>query len=281
MMVSDTPADVLELQAAMYRALPIDRKFAIIDSMYRGGRELSDLGFRLRNPDATPRECLENWIRLTVPDSLVLKALETAVDSPESATAEVRHLARKLSPLGIELVIGGSVAGSLYSNPRYTQDADVSVEPFIGREAEIVRHLDDEYVISLPAVRSAVQRRSTFNVLRKTTSFKIDIFIQGSRSFDRIARDRRRPLPAEYPGDTIVYVHSPEDIVLQKLAWYRLGNEVSDKQWADILGILRTQRGNLDEAHLTHWASELKVADLWQRAQAELSRPTAASEEPA
>jgi hypothetical protein len=280
-MLSDTPNDVLELQAAMYCALPLERKFAIIDSMYRGGRELADLGLKMRRPDASPRECLENWIRLTVPDSLVPQALETAVDSPESATAEVRHLARKLSPVGIELVIGGSVAGSLYSNPRYTQDADVSVEPFFGREAEIVRLLEDEYVISLPAVRSAVQRRRTFNVLRKTTSFKIDIFIQGSRPFDRIARERRRPLPAEYPGDAIVYVHSPEDIVLQKLAWYRLGNEVSDKQWTDILGILRAQRGKLDESHIDHWAGELKVADLWQRVQAELGRPSAGSEEPA
>lgn len=279
-MLSDTPDDVLDLQAAMYCALPLERKFAIIDNMYRGGRELADLGLKMRRPDATSRECLENWIRLTVPDSLVSQALETAVDSPESATAEVRHLARKLSPLGIELVIGGSVAGSLYSNPRYTQDADVSVEPFFGREAEIVRLLEDEYVISLPAVRSAVQRRSTFNVLRKTTSFKIDIFIQGSRPFDRIARERRQPLPAEYPGDTVVYVHSPEDIVLQKLAWYRLGNEVSDKQWADILGILRAQRGKLDESHIAHWSGELKVADLWQRAHAELSRPAAGSEEP-
>lgn len=280
-MVTDTPNDVLELQAAMYRELPLDRKFAIIDSIYRGGRELADLGLKMRRPNATPRELLENWIRLTVPESLVQQALETTVDSPESATAEVRHLARRLSPLGIELVIGGSVAGSLYSNPRYTQDADVSVEEFLGREEEFVRYLEDEYVISLVAVRSALQRRSTFNVLRKATSFKIYIFIQGSRPFDRIARDRRRPLPAEYPGDAVVYVHSPEDVVLQKLAWYRLGNEVSDKQWSDILSILRTQRGNLDETHIGHWANEMNVSDLWQRAQAEVNPGNIGSEEPA
>lgn len=268
-MLTDTPHEVAELQAAMYRALPEEHKLAIIDSMVRGGRELADLGLKLRKPDATPRDCLENWIRLTVPEPLVSQALETIVDSPESATGEVRELARKLSSLGIELVIGGSVASSLYSNPRYTQDADVSVEPFAGREAEVVRQLESDYVISLPAVLSAVQRRSTFNVLRKTTSFKIDIFIQGNRPYDRAARERRRPLPAEYPGDTVVYVHSPEDIVLQKLAWYRLGNEVSDKQWSDILGILRAQRGLLDETYLATWAKELKVSDLWLRAQSE------------
>jgi hypothetical protein len=279
-MFTDTPNDVAQLHAAMYLALPEERKLAIIDSMVRGGRELADLGLKLRKPDATPRECLEHWIRLTVPEPLVSKALETTVDTPESATGEVRDLARKLNPLGIELVIGGSVASSLYSNPRYTQYADVSVEAFSGREAEVVRQLEGHYVISLAAVRSAVQRRSTFNVLRKVTSFKIDIFIQADRPYDRAARERRRPLATEYPGDTVVYVHSPEDVVLQKLAWYRLGNEVSDKQWTDILSLLRAQGRNLDNTYINHWAGELHVADLWERAQTEENRADTVGGEP-
>ncbi len=269
-MLTDTPADVAEQQAAIYRVLPLARKLALIDSMYRSGRELADLGLRLRKPDATKQECFENWIRLTIPPEYVEQVLEVAVDTTESAIQEVRHLARQLSSLKLEVVIGGSVAGSLYSNPRHTQDADVSIEPFPGREEELVRILVSDYVISLPAVRSAVQRRSTFNVIRKTTSFKIDVFIQGSRPFDRASRDRRRPLPSDVPGDTVVYVHSPEDIVLQKLAWYRLGNEISDRQWTDILGIMRMQRGHLDGEYLAHWAAELKVADLLRCADEEL-----------
>jgi len=279
-MLTDTPDDIAQLQAAMYLALPEERKLAIIDSMVRGGRELADLGLKLQNPSATKRECLEHWIRLTVPEPLVSQALETSVDSPESATGEVRALARKLSPLRIEVVIGGSVASSLYSKPRYTHDANVSVESFVGREAEVVRQLEGDYVISLTAVQSAVQRRSTFNVLRKTTSFKIDVFIQANRPYDRAARERRRPLATEFPGDTVVYVHSPEDVILQKLARYRLGNEVSDKQWADILGILQAQRGNLDRAYVGHWARELSVADLWEQAQAEEGLSNSVSEGP-
>jgi len=102
------------------------------------------------------------------------------------------------------------------------------------------------------------------------TSFKIDVFIQGSRSFDRASRQRRRPLQAEFPGDAIVYVHSPEDIILQKLAWYRLGSEISDRQWTDVLGILRMQRGHLDRDYLEHWAKELGVEGLLRRPTEEL-----------
>jgi len=43
---------------------------------------------------------------------------------------------------------------------------------------------------------------------------------------------------------------SPEDVVLNKLAWYELGNRVSDQQWRDIQSILRVQGDTLDQDYL-------------------------------
>ena len=63
-----------------------------------------------------------------------------------------------------------------------------------------------------------------------------------------------------------VYVTTAEDIILAKLEWYRLGNEISDRQWRDILGVLKVQAGRLDLDYLRQWAAELNVADLLQRA---------------
>ena len=62
--------------------------------------------------------------------------------------------------------------------------------------------------------------------------------------------------------DEPVLLHSPEDIVLFKLRWYRIGGEFSEKQWSDILGVLRTQRDGLDAAYLDRWATEIGVQDL-------------------
>lgn len=45
-----------------------------------------------------------------------------------------------------------------------------------------------------------------------------------------------------------------------------MGGEVSDRQWNDILGVLKIQDTNLDMAYLQRWASSLGVADLLERA---------------
>jgi hypothetical protein len=272
-MLSDTSNDIEELQAELFRKMPEQRRLALIDSMYRGGRELADAGLRLRKPDATPRECLENWVRLTVPPDLIAAALEVVVDSAESALREVHEFANRLATLGMEVVVGGSVAASMYANPRYTQDADVSLRAFPGREREVVQCLEDNYLVSLVAVRSAVAKRRTFNALNKTTSFKIDVFIPTDRPFDLAAFARKRPVASQFPSDAPLFVYSPEDVVLHKLAWYRLGNDVATQQLKDVVGILRVQRTALDVIYLRQWAAELGVADLLDSCLAEVSRP--------
>jgi hypothetical protein len=49
-----------------------------------------------------------------------------------------------------------------------------------------------------------------------------------------------------------------------------MGGEVSDRQWRDILGVLKTRAGELDLDYLRKWAIELKVADLLDRALKEM-----------
>jgi len=67
-------------------------------------------------------------------------------------------------------------------------------------------------------------------------------------------------------GKAIIHFASPEDTLLHKLTWYKLGNQISDRQWSDILGVLKIQGESLDDDYLERWAELLEVSDLLRRA---------------
>jgi hypothetical protein len=98
------------------------------------------------------------------------------------------------------------------------------------------------------------------------TSFKVDIFVLRQRPFDQVQLDRRISQVLATDPERRAYICSPENIVLAKLEWYRMGGEVSDRQWRDILGVLKLLTDRLDRNYLKKWAGELDVADLLRKA---------------
>ena len=181
----------------------------------------------------------------------------------------IQEVTSIFSALGIAYALGGSMASSLLGKPRFTVDADLTAEPFPGKEQEFVAKFGSDYYISLPAVQQAVQQRACFNIIHTPSGFKVDVFVRKDRPFEHSVMSRRRTAPvADCPGETIVLV-SPEDIILLKLEWFRIGGGISDRQWSDILGVLKVQAGNLDEAYLDFWAIDLNVSDLLVRARQE------------
>ena len=171
--------------------------------------------------------------------------------------------------LGIEYLVGGSIASSVFGEPRQTIDADL-VARFFGRHAEpLVAKLSAEFYCDLPAILSAVQMQGCFNLIHLETATKVDVFVRWRDPFaqSQFARRQRKVVGRSSPLD--LFFASAEDTVLAKLEWYGKGDCVSDQQWRDLLGVLKVQAGALDRAYLTDWAHRLEIADLLGRALAE------------
>ena len=170
---------------------------------------------------------------------------------------------RALDALGVAHTIGGSIASSIAGEPRSTIDIDIVAALEERHVAALVAALSEAFYVDEQALLRAARERSAANLIHHDTSVKIDLFVAGGTPLDSEQIARR--LKVEI-GGRVLYVHPPEDILLQKLRWYRKGGEVSDRQWRDILGIVRVQGARLDRNYLHQNAPVLEVTDLLQRA---------------
>jgi len=187
--------------------------------------------------------------------------------------ALVLRMAEVLDELGLRYALGGSMASSLLGEPRSTVDVDLAVQLDPASGEALLDRVDDAFYVPLDAARTAIRRQSSFNLVDTANALKVDIFVLGDGLLDRMQIERR--VLVDVPGaPSGIWVTSPEDQVLRKLDWYRQGERVSDRQWRDVVGILRVHRGSLDDAHLAATAVALDLADDLEEA-----RRQAASEE--
>jgi len=169
-----------------------------------------------------------------------------------------------LEYLEINYYIGGSTASTAYGVSRPTQDADVVADIRNQHVMLLVKLLESTYYIDAQMIRDAIRNRSSFNLIYLDTMFKIDVFIPKSQPYAQQELQRSRPICIE-EGTRPFYISSPEDTILNKLDWYKMGGCTSKRQWEDILGVLHRQNQALDFAYLRHWAINLRVADLLEQ----------------
>jgi len=179
------------------------------------------------------------------------------------------EVTRILEDLEIPYLVVGSFASSTRGVRRATVDGDIIAQIQSEHVKSIVEKLSsrDFYVDDL-AVRRAIAWEQAFNAIHRESMFKIDIYVSRD-DFSKKEIDRRLPEKILPDSDTIVYIATAEDTVVAKLSWFRKGGEVSDRQWSDVLGILKVQKSSLDYEYMQEWSERLGVRDLLERALAE------------
>lgn len=170
-----------------------------------------------------------------------------------------------LDRCGIPYTVGGSLASSLSGEPRASLDADVVVQIRPDQIDGLVNLLGDEFYADSHAIRRAIDGGSSTNLVHRPSGIKVDLFPAAS-FLDHQQLMRRQLVKVATDPDRYLYVHSPEDILVQKLHCYRLGGGTSERQWRDAVSIVLVQGSRLDREYVSTVAGKIGVTDLLQRA---------------
>ena len=191
-------------------------------------------------------------------------SLASPMNTPDILQA-ITPVVDVLERFDIPYYIGGSVASSVHGKQRATQDVDIIAA--IGRHhvQTLVKLLENEYYIDGASINDAIRHQSSFNVLHHTTGIKVDVFVLKSSAFAQQELSRAREGVIE-TGTRPFYFASPEDIILNKLSWWKMGGGMSPRQWNDIVEVMKRKANVLDLPYLRQFAPPLGVSDILEQA---------------
>lgn len=190
---------------------------------------------------------------------------EFGVSEPSLLVEALAPVLSSFNALGVRHYVGGSVASSFHGAARSTMDVDLVCELNDQQVTKFARLLGENFYLSEPAIREAVSRKSSFNLIHLPTSFKIDIFLSRGRPFD-IDSMNRASMQQLGTGQVLnVPICTAEDSIISKLEWYRQGNETSDRQWEDVSRLVKLLGDEADIEYLMQAAESVAVRDLLER----------------
>lgn len=251
-------------QAACFARMSPQQRLACTFRWTNLTLELARTGIRRSHGDwddsAVERELIRRFGGSPSRDVSVENGLddEPFMESP----GEIGAILATLETLGVRYALSGSLASSLWGVPRATYDADFLVELRMGDVDRFFRALDGpDWYVDRQSIVEAVQSAGEFNVIHGASGTKIDFWVRAPRAADGIRLLRRR---REVILGVPAWVLSPEDTILAKLEWMKAGG--GERQFADVVGVLRAQGVAIDREYLTRTAAELGVAEELEKA---------------
>lgn len=255
-------ADLLDFWLLRQRSP--QQRLAMAAALMRGARQMSLEAQRQQRPelnaDEFARHLARCWLQEDYPEGYSPSGCDmTWIQDSGSLAAQLHRIFERLE---IPYVITGGLAAIAWGEPRTTRDVDIVLTIAPAAIALLATALEAEgfYVPGVEDVASG--RLKTLQITHMETIARADLMIAGDEDLGLF--ERRRSLTFSDAGQ--LDFASPEDVVLNKLAWGQ--GSRSEKQWRDVLGILKTQV-DLDWDYLRERARAMAVADELERARVE------------
>jgi hypothetical protein len=253
----DTSVETDRVTFYLLRQRTNAQRLMMAASLTRGARQLSlhclRQQFACLSAQDFARKIALAWLQEDCPPNFTPQGNDMTWIQDSIALAVQLH--RILEGLGIPYYITGGVAAIAYGEPRTTRDLDVVIEIPSTAINRLVEVLEQEgfYVPGVEDVR--LGRMFCLGITHIESISRADLVIAGTEAFDRLKFERRRMI--EMPGAETLYFASAEDVILSKLLWGMRSQ--SEKQWRDVLGVLKVQADSLDYDYLTTWANQLGI----------------------
>lgn len=249
--VLDTTLEAARVQFAVLKRLGLAGRARLTFALSDDLRQVVADGVRHRHPDCTDAEVRREVLRLTVGEQLFCQVLPRKERAGIMSQQDLlQRLIHKLDQAGIAYMVAGSLSSSFHGEARATNDIDVVIAPTPEHLETLLTSFGEDYYVSPEAARDALRQRATFNVIDLVGGSKVDLIVRKDRPFNQEEFRRRRPA---------VLLASPEDTILSKLEWARLG--ASERQLRDVRGVAAVQGDRLDMNYLRRCAEELGVSE--------------------
>lgn len=263
---SDTCIEAELLQFQLWKNLTPQQRLNLVKKIYKKAHNFLIIGIKNYS-----NNCQESKLRKLY---IQKKFINTDIELQKKLNYEGElmledpiWLAQKLGnifeDLNIPYYVGGSVASSLQGEVRFTEDLDLIINLKINQVTKFINIIAQEFYLSEIAVEQALNNQtSSFNIIHLQTLEKADIFISREDNFSKSKMERRQLFYTDQNKVNKFYICSPEDTILQKILWFTMTKNESQKQWRDILGVLKLQGEKLDFDYLWYWASFLNISEI-------------------
>lgn len=193
----------------------------------------------------------------------------SAVSPADLNPSQLMHLvAAFLEQQAIAYRVVGSLASMAYGEPRFTNDIDFLADIRLDHVAAFLQAFPPpDHYLSEAAMRAAIEQPGQFNVIHIPSGLKVDMIVLRQDDYSQLEIQRGRRLTS--PGEFDVWFAAPEDVILNKLLYYREGG--SEKHLRDIASMLTIQGAAIDRGYIDSWSVRLGVLAEWEALLADLA----------